>query len=93
MLGSKLAGVEPRDVAVMSLAISSSLYPTANLAAILAIGKPVAFDANADDRETRGFISMMTCSPVTGLTANCTLLPPVSTPIRRMHANAASRIC
>ncbi len=93
MLGSKLAGVAPRAVAVMSFSISSSVYPTASLAAILAIGNPVAFDASADDRDTRGFISMTTCSPVSGLTANCTLLPPVSTPTRRMQANAASRIC
>ena len=35
---------------------------------------------------------MTTCSPVPGSTANCTLLPPVSTPTRRMQANAASRI-
>ena len=77
----------------MSFSISSSVYPTASLAAILAIGNPVAFDASADDRDTRGFISMTTCSPVSGLTANCTLLPPVSTPTRRMQANAASRIC
>ena len=58
----------------------------------MAIGKPVAFDASADDRDTRGFISMMTCRPVTGSRANCTLEPPVSTPTRRMQANAASRI-
>ena len=30
----------------------------------MAIGKPVAFDASADDRDTRGFISMTTCRPV-----------------------------
>ena len=53
----------------------------------------MAFDASADERDTRGFISMTTCSPVSGFTANCTLLPPVSTPTRRMQANAASRIC
>ena len=54
MVGSKLAGV----FFVMSLEISSSVYPTASFAAIFAIGNPVAFDANADDRETRGFISI-----------------------------------
>ena len=42
----------------------------ANLAAILAIGKPVAFDANADERLTRGFISMTITRPVLGSTAN-----------------------
>ena len=30
----------------------------ASCAAILAIGKPVAFKASAEDRETRGFIQM-----------------------------------
>ena len=28
----------------------------ASFAAIFAIGKPVAFDASADERDTRGFI-------------------------------------
>ena len=36
----------------------------ASFAAILAIGKPVALDASALDRETRGFISMTTSRPV-----------------------------
>ena len=36
----------------------------ASLAAILAIGKPVAFEASADERDTRGFISMTTSRPV-----------------------------
>jgi len=57
----------------------------------LAIGKPVAFEASADDRDTRGFISMTTTSPVPGWTANWTLEPPVSTPILRTIAFAASR--
>jgi hypothetical protein len=38
MVGSKLAGVSR----VMSFRISSRAYPTASLAAILAIGNPVA---------------------------------------------------
>ena len=58
----------------------------------MAIGNPVAFDASADERDTRGFISMMTMSPLVGSSANCTFEPPVSTPTRRMHAKAASRI-
>ena len=61
-------------------------------AAILAIGKPVAFEASADERLTRGFISMTTMSPLAGFRANCTFDPPVSTPTRRMQAKAASRI-
>ena len=39
----------------------------ASLAAILAIGKPVAFEASADDRETRGFISITTTPAVVGV--------------------------
>ena len=35
---------------------------------------------------------MTTMSPFSGFSANCTLDPPVSTPTRRMQANAASRI-
>ena len=56
----------------------------ATFAAILAIGKPVAFEASALERETRGFISMTTMRPSTGLTANWMLQPPVSTPTSRM---------
>ncbi len=57
-----------------------------------AIGNPVAFDASADDRETRGFISITSISPSAGFTANWMLHPPASTPISRMMAIAASRI-
>ena len=60
-------------------------------AAILAIGKPVALDASAEDRETRGFISMTMMRPSTGLTANWMLQPPVSTPTSRMTAIPMSR--
>jgi len=52
----------------------------------------VALDASAEERLTRGFISMTTISPSSGFTANWMLEPPVSTPMRRMQANAASRI-
>ena len=52
----------------------------------------MAFDASAEERETRGFISMMTMRPSAGLTANCTFEPPVSTPILRRHAIEASRM-
>ncbi len=58
----------------------------------MAIGNPVAFDASAEERETRGFISITTMSPFSGLIANCTLEPPVSTPISRRMAMDASRI-
>ena len=58
----------------------------------MAIGKPVALDASAEERDTRGFISITIRRPVSGCTANCTLLPPVSTPISRSTAIEALRI-
>ncbi len=58
----------------------------------MAIGKPVAFEASAEDRDTRGFISITTRRPSAGLTANWTLEPPVSTPISRSTAIEALRI-
>ena len=67
------------------------MYPTARRAAILAIGKPVALEASAELRDTRGFISMTTISPVARLSANWTLAPPVETPTARMTVRAASR--
>jgi hypothetical protein len=76
----------------MSLGISSRRYPTASSAAIFAIGKPVALEASADERETRGFISITTRRPLCGSTANWMLDPPVSTPTLRMTAFASSRI-
>ena len=76
----------------MSFGISSRVYPRASRAAILAIGKPVALEASAEDRDTRGFISITTIRPVRGSTANWMLQPPVSTPTARMMAMAVSRI-
>src|SRR6185436_12666237 len=64
----------------------------ASFAAILAIGKPVAFEARALERDTRGFISMTTSRPVAGSTANWMLQPPVSTPTSRSTAMPRSRI-
>ena len=61
----------------------------ASFAAIFAIGKPVAFEASADERETRGFISITIIFPFSGFTANCIFEPPVSTPISRIIATAA----
>ena len=58
----------------------------------MAIGNPVALLASALERDTRGFISITTISPSAGFTANWMFEPPVSTPMRRMQANAASRI-
>ena len=42
----------------------------ASLAAIFAIGKPVALDARAEERLTLGFISITIMRPVLGSTAN-----------------------
>ncbi len=62
------------------------------MAATFAMGKPVAFEANADERETRGFISITIKRPSSGFTANCTFEPPVSTPISRNTLTEALRI-
>ena len=64
----------------------------ASFAAIFAIGKPVAFEASAEDLLTRGFISMTICLPSLGLTANWTFDPPVSTPISLRILILANRI-
>ena len=56
------------------------------------MGKPVAFEASAEERDTRGFISMTTMRPSTGLMPNWMFEPPVSTPISRMMAIEASRM-
>ncbi len=56
------------------------------------MGKPVAFEASADERETRGFISMTMMRPFSGLIANWMLDPPVSTPTFLMIRRARSRI-
>jgi hypothetical protein len=49
-------------------------------------------EASAEERETRGFISMTTMRPSFGLIENCTLEPPVSTPISRSTASEALRM-
>ena len=54
------------------------------------MGNPVALEASAEERETRGFISMTIMRPLVGLMANWMLEPPVSTPISRMTAKEAS---
>ena len=52
----------------------------------------MALDASAEERLTRGFISITTMRPSAGLTANWTLEPPVSTPISRRTAIEAERM-
>lgn len=51
----------------------------------------MALEASADERDTRGFISITTIRPSFGLIENCTLEPPVSTPISRSTARLALR--
>ena len=58
----------------------------------MAIGNPVALDASAELRLTRGFISITIMRPLPGWIANCTFEPPVSTPISRRIAIDALRI-
>ena len=60
--------------------------------AIFAIGNPVALEASAELRDTRGFISITSMRPVFGSTAHCTLEPPVVTPTSRSTAIEASRM-
>ena len=55
-----------------------------------AIGKPVAFEASAEERDVRGLISMMTTRPVFGSCANWTLVPPM-TPIFSTMRKASRR--
>jgi len=50
-------------------------------------GKAGRLGSEREERLTRGFISMMTMRPLSGLTANWMFEPPVSTPISRMTAN------
>ena len=50
--------------------------PTAIFAATFAIGYPVALDANAEERDTRGFTSITIYSLLFGFKAYCTLQPP-----------------
>jgi hypothetical protein len=57
------------------------------------MGKPVALLASAEERETRGFISITTMRPSSGRTANWILAPPASTLMARRMRLAASRIC
>ena len=51
----------------------------------------MALEASAELRDTRGFISITTSSPVSRLSANCTFEPPVSTPTARITRAEASR--
>ena len=52
----------------------------------------MALEASADDRDTRGFISMTISLPSAGSIANWMLQPPVSTPTSRRMAMPRSRM-
>ncbi len=56
------------------------MRPAASKAETWAMGKPVALEARAEEREVRGLISITTMRPVCGSWANWTLVPPI-TPI------------
>jgi len=56
----------------------------ASLVATLAMGNPVALEAKAELRETRGLTSITLISLSLGLTAYCTLAPPPLIPIARI---------
>ena len=65
----------------------------ASFEATFAMGYPVAFEAKAEERDTRGLISIaMMSSFSSGLTANCTLQPPAKSPILRIIFIAISRM-
>ena len=64
----------------------------ASLAAILAIGYPVALLAKALDRLTLGLISIHINSSVAGLTENCMLQPPAKFPMDRINWIASLRM-
>ena len=42
------------------------------------MGKPVALDARAEERDVLGLISMTTTRPVFGSWANWTFVPPIT---------------
>ena len=54
------------------------VIPPAKREDTLAMGKPVAFEARAEEREVRGLISITTTRPVAGLWANWMLVPPMT---------------
>ena len=62
---------------VTEFLISSRLYPTAIFAATRAMGYPVALEASAEERLTRGLTSMTTYSKLSGFNAYYTLHPPL----------------
>ncbi len=60
------------------MAVADLILPAASIAEISAIGKPVALEASADERDVLGLISITTTRPVLGLCANCIFVPPMT---------------
>ena len=58
--------------------MSFRVRPAASIADTKAIGKPVALEASAEEREVLGLISMMISLSVLGSCAHCTLQPPIT---------------
>ena len=52
--------------------------PPASSEETKAMGKPVALEASAEEREVRGLISITTTRPVFGSWANWMLVPPMT---------------
>jgi hypothetical protein len=52
--------------------------PPASREETKAMGKPVALEASAEEREVRGLISMTTTRPVLGSWANWMFVPPMT---------------
>jgi len=62
------------------------------LGRILAIRKTRALEASADERDTRGFISMITMRPSAGFTASWMFDPPFDADLSDNCEPAASRM-
>src|SRR5690554_8196685 len=58
-----------------------------------AMGKPVALEARAEEREVRGLISMTTMRPVLGSCAHCTLVPPITPTLSTMRYESSCNFC
>ena len=72
-----LPGIYSLTSYTMEEKVSRECILSAILAATLAIGYPVALDASAEERLTRGLTSITQYSNVSGCSAYCTLHPPV----------------
>ena len=68
--------------------------PPARRELTLAIGKPVALEARAEERDVRGLISITTTRSLTGSWANWTFVPPITSMASTMSYECfCSRAC